>query len=661
MTDIAVLGLAIDSSQVVTAKQNLSALAPAAQTAQTAFQGVSSAAATVATATAGITAATAPAVAALKSHASAHAGLNNVLGIGTTQMMALTHSARGMAEMLAMGVSPTRVLMMEMGHLSYGLMGPEGLIAATASARAALLAWVATPTGMLTAGLAAAGVAALAFYEVFSSHGPDATRILKEHEQAVKDIKAAWDDAQGSSLAYGRAAVGVAAQIDRQRLNDLLNSQQSDLASRLRGGNFGGIQGASPEVDWGPLQAAVDRFNKAVAAGQGNVIALRNEVDKIAHDSPGSIDIGLVESLHKASDAAAITTAKLKELNAVQREMSQKLVGTTVTKNRDQWNSDFADASALQSLRNQLNAMNKLTADERAAAALQKQFATTMKDARIQVDALNAQADMFGASAGAIARYVEQQKLTNAAVEAGIKLTPTQIQRIKDVADAYGLATDRLQHLKDVQTAQAAVATDSFNALWSWASGANTAADAFRNLAKSIEQSLLQAAALGTGPFAGIMGTTSQSGGFLGSLIGALTGMGRSGSGLASGSLFHGGYGPGDAITSRLVHPAYFDDAPRFHGGIGPGEMPAIIRQDESVLTPGQLKALGQRGSGSVTVPVQIDVHNAPAGTSATASQTGGGIKVDIYVDDVAASKVIGGESKLNRALERRYGLVPQL
>jgi len=66
---------------------------------------------------------------------------------------------------------------------------------------------------------------------------------------------------------------------------------------------------------------------------------------------------------------------------------------------------------------------------------------------------------------------------------------------------------------------------------------------------------------------------------------------------------YHSGRGPGEFGVPRYVHPAYYERAPRFHSGIGPGEMPAIIRQDESVLTPGQMRALGSRAP-SVTIQV---------------------------------------------------------
>lgn len=66
-------------------------------------------------------------------------------------------------------------------------------------------------------------------------------------------------------------------------------------------------------------------------------------------------------------------------------------------------------------------------------------------------------------------------------------------------------------------------------------------------------------------------------------------------------AIHHGGYGPGDNFATRAVNPAVFNNAPRYHGGVGPGERAAIIRNDESVLTPGQMKALGGVG-GDVTV-----------------------------------------------------------
>jgi hypothetical protein len=64
----------------------------------------------------------------------------------------------------------------------------------------------------------------------------------------------------------------------------------------------------------------------------------------------------------------------------------------------------------------------------------------------------------------------------------------------------------------------------------------------------------------------------------------------------------HGGKGPGETpVRYRLVPSETFISAPRFH--IGKGEMPAIIKDDESIFTPGQLRALG-RGQRGGSAPV---------------------------------------------------------
>lgn len=70
---------------------------------------------------------------------------------------------------------------------------------------------------------------------------------------------------------------------------------------------------------------------------------------------------------------------------------------------------------------------------------------------------------------------------------------------------------------------------------------------------------------------------------------------------------FHGGGVPlyDRPSLTRFVDPALFQGAPRAHSGIGPGEMPAIIRKDEGVFTPGQMRALG-RGSGKF----ELHVHD---------------------------------------------------
>jgi len=66
----------------------------------------------------------------------------------------------------------------------------------------------------------------------------------------------------------------------------------------------------------------------------------------------------------------------------------------------------------------------------------------------------------------------------------------------------------------------------------------------------------------------------------------------------------------------RTVPAAIFANAPRYHGGIGPGERAAVIRDDEGVFTPGQMKALGKASGGGTTYNI-TNIHALDAASFA--------------------------------------------
>jgi len=83
-----------------------------------------------------------------------------------------------------------------------------------------------------------------------------------------------------------------------------------------------------------------------------------------------------------------------------------------------------------------------------------------------------------------------------------------------------------------------------------------------------------------------------------------------------------GGVG-NEATFYRIVPNAAFFGAPRYHSGIGPGERAAIIRNDEGVFTPGQMKNMaslssitealrnsGSNGGNSLSVNVPISINS---------------------------------------------------
>jgi len=126
----------------------------------------------------------------------------------------------------------------------------------------------------------------------------------------------------------------------------------------------------------------------------------------------------------------------------------------------------------------------------------------------------------------------------------------------------------------------------------------------------------------------------------------------------------HGGGVVGmESTFTRYVHPAYFENAPRFHTGLMPDEMPAILQRGESVLTAGQMAALGgaMRSPG---VQVNIGVQNY-AGAKVSVEQQknqSGGVDLTFIVEQAEAqmaSKVADGRGALNSAITSRYGLRP--
>lgn len=130
MSDIATLGIKIDSSQAATAAKTLDGLTNAAKPAAAAASNLEKAA---------------------KGTASAHAGLS-------TQAMAAQHSIRSLVEAMASGQPITQALGQQMNHLSYAATGPGGLVGAFKSAAGSLLGLI-SPAALVVGGLAAVGVA----------------------------------------------------------------------------------------------------------------------------------------------------------------------------------------------------------------------------------------------------------------------------------------------------------------------------------------------------------------------------------------------------------------------------------------------------------------------------------------------------------------------
>jgi hypothetical protein len=265
----------------------------------------------------------------------------------------------------------------------------------------------------------------------------------------------------------------------------------------------------------------------------------------------------------------------------------------------------------------------KLTDDQ--AAALHRE-ATALGDAAQKSAELRMQSDLRFASSQLGRTDIEGQVATQLR-----QLYGDDYQRHMDDAIAKQIRMN--EALKDVK----GFAQDALSGFIKDLRDGKSLGDSLRNVMVKLENKLIDIA------------SNQIISGLFSSLLGGGTG---TGTGILNAfGVHHTGYGPGDPI-------------PRFHRGIGPGERPAIIRNDESVLTPGQMQALG-RMAGGFGGGITVNVNNAPAGMGAnvTATKEGDGIRIDLWLqrhtDDTSAALISHGQSSINQALERRYGLTP--
>lgn len=135
----------------------------------------------------------------------------------------------------------------------------------------------------------------------------------------------------------------------------------------------------------------------------------------------------------------------------------------------------------------------------------------------------------------------------------------------------------------------------------------------------------------------------------LGPMVGGVTGGPApvsnpyAGMGVGSNPTFHSGGMTNEPSGSRYLDPSVFANAPRFHTGIGPDELAAVIKRDEGVFTPGQMRAMGGSGGGSNNVQVNV-VNRADNTTTKTSKRRSGGVDVtDVIISTVGSHMANGG------------------
>lgn len=123
----------------------------------------------------------------------------------------------------------------------------------------------------------------------------------------------------------------------------------------------------------------------------------------------------------------------------------------------------------------------------------------------------------------------------------------------------------------------------------------------------------------------------------------------------------HGGGMALEPSPTRRVPASFFEGAPRYHTGfINPAyERAAIIRTDESVLTPGQMKAIAGAGGASVVNNIAIVPPEGYEGKEARTANATGGEDIRVTFGRIAAQQANTYGSELNVALRRQGTRMP--
>jgi hypothetical protein len=328
--------------------------------------------------------------------------------------------------------------------------------------------------------------------------------------------------------------------------------------------------------------------------------------------------------------------------------------------------NSFYDAVGMPGAAVKSGGANDDNSPSKEALKAAESYAKLVRGANEFIAAQKLEQQALGMSEQAANALRHEQELLNKAANDNIKLTAAQKTELHNLAGSMAATEAATSKAKEAFN----FAKETFGGFFSdlrqglksgegfWTSFGNAATNALNKIADRLIRMTVDNpwSSAFPGGFSSIFGGAGASRSTMGV------------SGLLP-AIHHGGYGPGDSIKSaRIISALAFANAPRFHTGIGPGERPAIIRDDESVLTPGQMRQLTPSGRGArndnFTFAPNIIVHNAPAGTTAQVKQTRGAngqpnieIILKRTMDDTGSALIDSGESAMNRSFERNYGL----
>jgi hypothetical protein len=546
-------------------------------------------------------------------------GLTKSIRLSNIQMLELGHSARSTFDILAAGGTPLRAFELEGARLVQTFAAGEGGLGGAIEGIGAAVAGLLTPTNIAIAAFAALGVGAIEWLTSEQAKTFDATAGLKDHDTWLKQILAGYDEAKKAADSYLDAAEklptgAVVTNLQNNQSTNLDNLQtavnqvrqlQGELTTDLTQGaeQFGSqaaanaVKGLLDQIDKAGLTAQTTRaqYDGLITTLTGLSTANLNTSPIVAHFAQQFLP--LIENAAKAREIVESTTAAIQALgNAADQDfqvLSTKPSGGGVQGAQFTADQLAAAAKSKAAFQAQLDGIKAVTPDQKQAAAERQKAVEldgqSMSEARKQqeiaqageiayAEAIKSTTASYGSQVkkvqeveaslrkqtAALTENGRQQAITNALAQAHVSASSADGQAI---AQLTGALYDQKQALDASNQAANFFASTTAGVFDSLLKGGQSLGDIFANVAEQIAEAALSAELLGTGPLAGILGTSASTpgapAGILGTLFSSLLGGTPTlapGAGLAWAGLATGGpvRGPGSSTSDSI--PAMLSD-----------------------------------------------------------------------------------------------------
>jgi uncharacterized coiled-coil DUF342 family protein len=446
------------------------------------------------------------------------------------------------------GQSPFTVALQQGTQISQ-VLGPRGAGAAVSALGGAFLSLL-NPVSIATIGIIALGGAAVQYASKLFGDVKSLDDMLQEHSSIIKSLQDSYGEAAKGLDFYAKESRNVIESQIRTSVI-LLQKQLEQLAQTALSsmsvmnaeftamGDSTGVATEITSAKFAKFSGAIDDLRASASRGAPDLRAFRDRIAEIANANPDDrklqkLAAELLELTNEAGkvgqalDAAgrAITaiggiasgqvaqvkqfTDALKELdklgapNLTDRQKAMQAHGKAMeaasgTEER------VAAAKAHQEALQRIGQIEQAEADknaardaDRAAKKSTRQaeaFAQDMQDVQHRVDSLKLEFEMMGKSAIERDRARTILQLENEAKKNNITLTDEQRARMSQLADSYADWAEKARLAKAVSAQIDNMAGQAADSFVQFATGTQTAAEAFKNFANSVIQDLLRIAA----------------------------------------------------------------------------------------------------------------------------------------------------------------------